>query len=86
MTKRITSLIVAGVAATALMVAPALADKIEKIADKDVTVGGKTYQVSKSRTKVTIAGKASDRDGLKVGLDCKVTGAPGAEASAVDCK
>jgi len=85
MTKTI-SLIVAGVAATALLVAPALADKVEKMVEKDLTIGGKTYQVSGSRTKVTIGGKAGTRDGIKVGMDCKVTGAPGAEASAVDCK
>ncbi len=83
MTKTI-SLIVAGFAATALLVAPALADKIEKIAEKDFTAGGKTYQVSASRTKVTIAGKASNRDAIKVGMDCKFTGSP--EATAVDCK
>ncbi len=86
MTKRMISLIVAGIAATALTVGPALAEKIEKIADKNFTAGGKTYEVSGSRTKVTIAGKPGTRDGLKVGMDCKFTGAPGAEASAVDCK
>ena len=85
MTKTI-SLIVAGIAATALTVGPALAEKVTAMEGKNLTAGGKTYEVSASRTKVMIKGAAGTRDGIKVGMDCKITGKAGAEATAVDCK
>ena len=45
--------------------------------------------ISKSRTKITIAGKESKRSNLKAGMDCTVEFNPGheeREASKVDCK
>ena len=78
-------LVLAGVAAM-LAVGPALADKVEKADGGNITVGGKDYKVSGSRTKVTIKGAAGTRDAIKAGMDCTVTGTPGGEASAVDCK
>jgi hypothetical protein len=77
--------ILAGVA-FALAVGPALADKVEKAEGGSITVGGKDYKVSGSRTKVTIKGAASTRDAIKAGMDCTVSGQAGGEASAVDCK
>lgn len=74
------------VAATALMVGPALAEKLTKVDGKNIEAGGKKYEVSGSRTKVTVAGKAGSRDSLKVGMDCTISGAAGGEATAVDCK
>lgn len=79
------TLMLAGVAAM-LAVSPALADKVEKADGGNITVGGKQYKVSGSRTKVTIKGAAGTRDAIKVGMDCTVTGPAGGEASAVDCK
>ena len=73
-------------AAFALAVGPALADKVEKSDGKSITVGGKDYTLSGSRTKVTIKGAAGTRDAVKAGMDCTVTGPAGGEASAVDCK
>jgi hypothetical protein len=79
------TLILAG--AFALVVSPALADKVTAYdGRKEITVGGKKYEISGSRTKVMIGGKAGDRGAIKVGMDCKVTGAAGGEASAIDCK
>jgi hypothetical protein len=77
---------IAGMAVTALLVSPALAAKVDKVADKNVTVGGKTYEISNSRTKITIKGATGNREGIKAGMDCTVTGSPGAEASAIACK
>ncbi len=49
---------------------------------KDVTA-----QVSGSRTKVTVNGKAAERKDVKVGMTCTFTyPAPGQEAKNVDCK
>ena len=79
------TLMLAGVAAV-LAVGPALADKVEKADGGSITVAGKEYKVSGSRTKVTIKGAAGTRDAIKVGMDCTVTGAAGGEASAIDCK
>jgi len=79
------TLVLAGVA-FALAVGPALADKVEKAANNMITVGGKEYKLSGSRTKVTIKGAAGTRDAVKAGMDCTVTGTAGGEASAVDCK
>jgi hypothetical protein len=79
------TVILAGVA-FALAVGPALADKVEKAEGGSITVGGKEYKLSGSRTKVTIKGAAGTRDAVKAGMDCTVTGAAGGEASAVDCK
>lgn len=44
-----------------------------------------TYNVSGSRTKVTVSGKEG-REGLKAGLACSVTGTAGADATAITCK
>jgi hypothetical protein len=79
------TLVLAGVA-FALAVGPALADKVEKAEGGSLTVGGKEYKMSGSRTKVTIKGAASTRDAVKAGMDCTVTGAAGGEATTVDCK
>jgi hypothetical protein len=73
-------------AALALAVGPALADKVEKADGGSITVAGKDYKLSGSRTKVTIKGAAGTRDAIKAGMDCTVTGPAGGEASAVDCK
>jgi hypothetical protein len=78
------TLILAG--AFALAVSPAFADKVTASDGKSVTVGGKTYTMSGSRTKVTIKGAASSRENVKADMDCTVTGADGGEATAVDCK
>lgn len=73
-------------AALAFAVSPALADKVEKADGGSITVAGKEYKLSGSRTKVTIKGAAGTRDAVKAGMDCTVTGPAGGEASAVDCK
>ena len=80
----IKSVILAG--ALVFAVSPALADKVEKAEGGSITVGGKDYKLSGSRTKVMIKGAAGTRDGIKAGMDCTVTGPAGGEASAVDCK
>ena len=51
-----------------------------------ITVGGKTYEVSGKRTKVTIKGAASSRDYIKAGMDCTISGPAGGEATAISCK
>lgn len=85
--KTMISMIVAGVAATALTVGPALAGKVTAYdGRKEITVDGKKYEISGSRTKVKIGGKDGDRGAIKVGMDCNVTGPAGGEASAIDCK
>jgi hypothetical protein len=74
----------------ALLHTPAMAAGVEgKLEDvtgggRGFTVGGQKFKVSKSRTTITIAGKAANRGDLKNGLDCKVEGDK--EASQVDCK
>ncbi len=73
------------VAVTALTVGPALAEKLTKVDGKNIELGGKKYEVSSSRTKLTIAGKPGTRDALKVGMDCKAT-ASGADLTGLDCK
>jgi hypothetical protein len=78
------TLILAG--ALMFAVSPAFADKVEKSDGKMITVGGKDYQLSGSRTKVTIKGAAGTREAVKAGMDCTVTGPAGGEATAVDCK
>ena len=78
------TLILAG--ALMFAVSPAFADKVEKAEGGSITVGGKEFKLSGSRTKVTIAGAAGTRDSIKAGMDCTVTGPAGGEASAVDCK
>jgi hypothetical protein len=78
------TLIFAG--AFALVVSPAFADKVDKAEGGSVTVAGKEYKISGSRTKVTIKGAAGTRDAIKAGMDCMVTGPAGGEATAVDCK
>ena len=78
------TLILAG--ALVLAVSPALADKVEKAEGGSITVGGKEYKLSGSRTKVMIKGAAGTADAITVGMDCAVTGPAGGEASAVDCK
>jgi hypothetical protein len=83
---RTISIIAAGIAAVALTAAPALAEKLTKVDGKNIAAGGKAYEVSGSRTKVTIGGKASTRDSLKVGMDCDIKGPAGGEATSVACK
>ena len=78
------TLIFAG--AFALVVSPAFADKVDKAEGGSITVAGKEYKLSGSRTKVTIKGAAGTRDAIKAGMDSTVTGPAGGEASAVDCK
>jgi len=78
------TLILAG--ALVFAVSPAFADKVEKADGGSITVAGKDYKLSGSRTKVTIKGAAGTRDAIKVGMDCAVTGPAGGEATAVDCK
>jgi len=74
-------------AAASVAVAPAMAAKVTAWDGRDkITVGGKSYEVSGKRTKVTIGGAASSRDSLKVGLDCTVSGPAGGEATAINCK
>jgi hypothetical protein len=80
------SMVFAGLATAALAVSPALAAKVEKVADKNITVGGKTYEISNSRTKISIKGAAGKRESIKAGMDCTVSGSPGGEASAITCK
>lgn len=87
MTKTMISVIAAGIAATVLSVGPALAAKVEKYdGRKEITVGGKSYQISGSRTTVKIKGAAGDRGAIKVGMDCAVKGPAGGELSEIDCK
>jgi hypothetical protein len=76
----------AAVATIALAASPAFADKVEKAGDGSITVAGKDYKISNSRTKVTVKGAAGNRDAIKVGMDCTVQGPAGGEATAVDCK
>lgn len=71
---------------TTVAIGPALADKITAWDGRDkITVGGKKYEVSGKRTKVTIKGAAGTREMLKVGMDCKVSGPVGGEATAISC-
>jgi hypothetical protein len=78
------TLVLAG--AFALALSPAFAAPVEKADSGSITVAGKDYKLSGSRTKVTIKGAAGTRDAIKAGMDCTVTGEAGGEASAVDCK
>ncbi len=71
--------------ATALMIAPAFADKLTKVDGKNIEIGAAKYEVSSTKTKLTIAGKPGNRDALKVGMDCKAT-ASGADLTGLDCK
>ena len=80
----IKTVILAG--AFALAVSPAFAEKVDKADGKSMTIGGKDYTMSGSRTKVTIKGAAGTRDDVKAGMDCTVTGPAGGEAATVDCK
>lgn len=85
--------IVAAAAAVALSLgvwsAPASAQASGNITvqneGRQVVVGGQTYNVSASRTKITIGGKDAQRGDLKDGLNCTVT-AEGDAASAISCK
>ncbi|HZS63573.1 MAG TPA: hypothetical protein VFA53_03605 [Xanthobacteraceae bacterium] len=84
MTKTL-SLIAAGIAVAALATSSAFAAKVEKWdGSKNITIGGKSYTVSGSRTKVMINGKTASRDAIKVGMDCTAKGS--GEASEIDCK
>jgi hypothetical protein len=82
-----TVLILAAAAfAATVAVGPALADKVTAWDGRDkITIGGKKYEVSGKRTKVTIKGAAATREMLKVGMDCKVSGPAGGEATAISC-
>jgi hypothetical protein len=81
-----TKTLILAAATLALVASPALAQKVEKNENNAITSGGKDYKLSGSRTKVTINGAAGTREAIKAGMECKVTGEPGGEASAVDCK
>lgn len=71
---------------TTVAIGPALADKVTAWDGREkITVGGKKYEISGKRTKVTIKGAASTREMLKVGMDCKVSGPAGGEATAISC-
>jgi hypothetical protein len=84
--RKLVAVLVAGSVSAVLVAGPALADKVTAWDGKDkITVGGKTFEVSGKRTKVTIKGAASTREALKVGMDCKVSAAAGAEAAAISC-
>ena len=75
-----------GVAAS-LAAGPALAGKVTAWDGREkITVGGKSYEFSGKRTSVTIQGAASNREALKVGMDCTVTGPAGGEAKSISCK
>jgi tripartite-type tricarboxylate transporter receptor subunit TctC len=52
-----------------------------KLSDGKVVDAG----VSGSRTEIVIAGQKADREKLKVGMACEITGPPGGEASKVAC-
>jgi tripartite-type tricarboxylate transporter receptor subunit TctC len=54
--------------------------KLKLVDGKEVEAG-----VSGSRTEITIAGQKSDREKLKVGMTCEVTGPAGGEASKIAC-
>ena len=43
-------------------------------------------EISGSRTIISVAGKKSNRDNLKVGMNCTVDGPKGGEASAISCE
>ena len=84
--RKLVAVLVAASVSAVLAAGPALADKVTAWDGHDkITVGGKTFEVSGKRTKVTIKGAAGTRDALKVGMDCKVSGAAGAEAAAISC-
>ena len=79
--------IFAGIASFALATTAAIADTVEKFDGTKMTVAGKDYRISASRTKITIGGAPGTREAIKVGMDCAVTGAAGSsDAAAVDCK
>jgi hypothetical protein len=83
--KRFLTLATAAFVTTAA-VGPALADKVTAWDGRDkITIGGKQYEISGKRTKVTIKGAAAIREMLKVGMDCKVSGPAGGEATAIAC-
>ena len=76
-----------GFVAASIAAGPALADKVTAWDGREkITVGGKKYEVSGKRTSVTIKGAASNREALKVGMDCTVTGPVGGEAKSISCK
>jgi len=75
--------------AAAMMIstdAMAKSGKVEAVENggRKVTIAGKTYKISGSRTKVTIGGKEGDRGEIKVGMTCDAKGSK--EAKTVDCK
>jgi hypothetical protein len=85
--KKLIATVTFGFAAASFAIAPAMAGKVTAWDGRDkITVGGKTYEVSGKRTKVTIGGAASSRDYLKAGMDCSVSGPAGGEATAITCK
>ena len=84
--KKVSAMVAATFVAT-LAAGPAYAGKVTAWDGKDkITVGGKTYEVSGKRTKVTIKGAASSRDYIKAGMDCTISGPAGGEATAISCK
>ena len=84
--KKVNAMVAATFVAT-LAAGPAHAGKVTAWDGKDkITVGGKTYEVSGKRTKVTIKGAASSRDSIKAGMDCTISGPAGGEATAISCK
>jgi len=84
-----TSIIASAIFALALTVsgdAFAKSGKVEKVENggRSVTIAGRTYKVSKSRTMITIGGKKSGRGAIKVGMDCDAKGK--GTAKTIACK
>ncbi len=60
--------------------------KVDALADgsRKVTIDGKTFSISGSRTKIKVGGKTASRKALKVGMACTAEGT--SEAKKIDCK
>jgi tripartite-type tricarboxylate transporter receptor subunit TctC len=60
--------------------------KLEKLGAgaREVTIAGKKFGVSGSRTKITVGGQKATRKALKLGMNCAAEGT--AEAKKIDCK
>ena len=77
------TLILAG--AVAFVVSPAFADKVEKAEGGSITVGGKEYKLSGSRTEIKVGGQKSARENIKTGMTCTIEGPSGGEAKTISC-
>jgi hypothetical protein len=86
MTRTVVLVVLAGVA---LIATPVFAQSKGKVTAYDgrdkITVGGKNYEISGSRTQITIKGAKADRSQIKVGMECALTGAAGGEAKTLTC-